>query len=101
MKYKLTEAKIARFWERVDRASGPDACWIWQGARVASGHGMTDIGPAHRIAYTIAKGEITEGLVIMHLCHNPPCCNPSHLQEGTYSENVRAMLARGRKPKSR
>jgi hypothetical protein len=56
---------------------------------------------AHRYAYEIEIGEIPEGLVIDHLCHNPhecppssdcphrKCVNPSHLKAVPNADNVR------------
>jgi HNH endonuclease len=35
-------------------------------------------------------------MVICHECDNPPCCNPKHLWEGTYSENLKDAYDKGR-----
>lgn len=44
---------------------------------------------AHRLVYTLLIGLIPEDKpVIMHLCNNPPCCEPSHLKAGTHAENI-------------
>lgn len=91
----LTE--LERFWAKVDQSGGPDTCWPWTGARVAAGYGAFFIdrgGPrwvhegAHRYAYGVSVGPIPEGLVIDHLCRNPPCCNPSHLEPVTQRVNA-------------
>ena len=39
------------------------------------------------MAYEYYVGSIPAGKVIMHLCDNPPCVNPAHLQIGTKNEN--------------
>jgi hypothetical protein len=44
---------------------------------------------AHRVSYTIAKGEIPNGLVMDHLCRNTSCVNPKHLEPVTPSENLK------------
>lgn len=31
--------------------------------------------------------------IAMHLCNNPPCCNPAHLRNGTQLENVQYAAA--------
>lgn len=43
---------------------------------------------SHRVAYELAKGPIPPGLQLDHLCRNPRCCNPEHLEPVTCRENV-------------
>lgn len=89
-----------RFWVRVKVGSESD-CWEWTGHRHPKGYGAFK-GPngklmkAHRIAYQMTKGNIPDGLLCMHSCDNPPCCNPAHLSVGTDSENMTQMHERGR-----
>ena len=35
---------------------------------------------AHRLMYELLVGPIPSGLHLDHLCRNPPCCNPAHLE---------------------
>lgn len=44
---------------------------------------------AHRIAYELLIGPIAKGLVLDHLCRNPGCVNPDHLDPVTSAENTR------------
>lgn len=70
-----------------------DGCWQWTGARDTAGYGQiwvsgTVVG-AHRVLYELLVGPIPEGLFIDHLCHNPSCVRPAHLQPLTHAENLR------------
>ena len=89
-----------RFWEKVD-VGGPDDCWHWRGASTYHGYGKINLGRnadgydlAHRVSWRFANGDIPEGLQMDHLCRNPSCVNPAHLEAVTAQENIR----RGRAP---
>ena len=88
-------ALAARLWEKVP-ASTADGCWEFQAARTPFGHGMIwfagGMRRAHRIAYELVRGPIPQGLVIDHLCLNPACCNPMHLEVVTAEENTRRAM---------
>lgn len=88
-----------RFWAKV-RMAGPDECWEWTGARKRSGYGSFCSGAkdgngrgvvvgAHRWAYESLRAEIPDGLHIDHLCRNPGCVNPWHMEPVTAAENTR------------
>jgi hypothetical protein len=89
------------FWSRVDRR-GPTECWPWMAGRFPFGHGAFSIGgkprKASRVAWTLTHGAIPAGLLVRHMCHNPPCCNPAHLALGTHADNMRDMTDAGRRP---
>lgn len=88
-----------RFWAKVDRRSLFD-CWPWTGAKEGLGYGVvrraSGVFKAHRRAYELAVGPIPDGLIVRHICDNPPCCNPSHLAIGTHADNVADKVSRGR-----
>lgn len=51
----------------------------------------------HRVAWEAHNAEpVPEGMIVMHTCDNPPCCNPSHLRLGTHADNTADMYAKGR-----
>lgn len=72
-------------------------CWLWQLKRDRHGYGRVRrtgrgealVQLAHRWVYEELVGPIPEGLVIDHLCRNPPCVNPKHLEPVTPGENFR------------
>jgi hypothetical protein len=89
-----------RFWSKVDKSGGPDACWPWIAGKQQQGYGVFSrdgkSANAHRVAFDLANGPIPAGLFVCHTCDNPPCCNPAHLFSGTHSDNMRDKVAKGR-----
>ena len=72
----------------------PDACWLWTGSLRPNGYGQFRLsteknGYAHRAAYELYVGAIPEGMTIDHLCFNPACVNPKHLELVSLGENLR------------
>lgn len=81
-----------RFWAKVVKTDG---CWGWTAATTSDGRGRFNLrNPARtRYAYGIAYewlvGPVPEGLELDHLCRNPNCVNPAHLEPVTHQENLR------------
>lgn len=73
-----------------------NGCWEWAGHRAPTGYGQVNrngvTAYAHRVAYELAVGPIPDGLHLDHLCRNPPCVNPAHLEPVTVGENHRRGL---------
>jgi hypothetical protein len=93
--------------EHVDRfcskLSTPTAngCIEWQAARNQKGYGIFGIGRnklflAHRLAFEWSFANFIPSMFVLHRCDNPACCEPSHLFQGTNSDNVADMMAKGR-----
>lgn len=95
-----SESSIEKFWAKVDRSGGPDACWPWTRSGLPSGYGQAWVDGklrySHRVAFEVTKGPIPLGHFVRHQCDNPPCCNPAHLLNGEPVENVHDMMRRGR-----
>lgn len=77
-----------RFWPKVKVSDG---CWEWIGALNNRGYGKIRYqgraAYAHRVSWEISIGPIPESMVIDHLCLNPQCVRPDHLETVTMLEN--------------
>lgn len=87
---KSTASVDDRFWAKVDKT---ETCWNWTAYRDPLGYG--NFWPAdkrmvlaHRFAFELLVGLIPEGLELDHLCRNPSCCRPDHLEAVTHRENI-------------
>lgn len=69
----------------------PSGCRVWDGA-LAKGYGKILLHGrflgTHRVAYELHRGPIPKGMVIDHLCRNPRCINPDHMEVVTHKENT-------------
>ena len=81
--------------ERFERSLSHETeagCWIRNVAPTPRGYTQIRDGNrkplAHRVAYELYRAEIPEGLVLDHLCRNPACVNPWHLEPVTHRENI-------------
>jgi hypothetical protein len=97
-----TDADTARFWEKVDRSGGPEACWPWTAATARNGYGTirwTDfkMAVASRVSMEL-DGRPPGKAHVLHSCDNPPCVNPAHLRLGDRSDNAHDAYSRGRMP---
>lgn len=62
---------------------------------VSQGNGRTEL--AHRCAWQLTRGPIPAGLLVLHMCDNPPCINPDHLWLGTQFDNMRDCINKDRR----
>lgn len=68
-------------------------CWWWNGAKNKRGYGTAKQDgktvQAHRLTYKLLVENVDDVLVMDHLCRNPSCVNPHHLEPVTHAENIR------------
>lgn len=75
-----------------------NGCLEWQGS--GDRYGVIAVNgkrvKTHRLAWEIKNGEIPEGMMVLHKCDNPPCCNIEHLFIGTQKDNMQDALKKER-----
>jgi len=81
----------SKFWDKVNKT---DDCWLWEGSKDKLGYGRLfwmngskKIQLAHRVSYLLTKGFEPKN-VLDHLCRNPSCVRPDHLEDVTQKENI-------------
>lgn len=86
-----------RFWPKVKFSDG---CWEWMGHKNRLGYGRfnygrvrNDVQLAHRVSLWLFGIETPEGMHTDHLCRNPSCVRPDHLEVVTPKENSKRGLA--------
>ena len=77
-------------------------CWGWSGCAPNPGYGQfrckMKLLRAHHASWLLYRGEIPQGMFVLHTCDNRICSNPDHLFLGTNDDNIRDMLAKERHP---
>lgn len=100
----------ARFWLKVDRFGGPDACWPWLAKINKHGYGMFTARHGLQITAHAVSSMLVDGIgsgvdVFCHSCDTRyavgdasyrKCCNPTHVWRGTNAANMADMAAKGR-----
>lgn len=113
----MTHEQLTRFLAKIrfeERDEDLGECWIWAASKRYGGYGQFNasgrIVVAHRLSYEHFVGPIEHGLELDHLCRQPACVNPRHLQavshktnreRGFFSPQARARIAAvTRRPRS-
>ena len=96
----ISDKDIERFWSKVD-IRNTDGCWNWIASKNKKGYGEFYLKNvphlhAHQISWMIVRGNISNGMCVLHKCDNPSCVNPTHLFLGTNQDNVNDKMTKGR-----
>jgi hypothetical protein len=98
------KTELQRFVEKIRPPKDPVRdCWEWTGKKNSAGYGRLTVNGrrqyAHRYSFDISpSGPLKPGLDIDHLCRNPICANPYHLEQVTHRENNSRGLRGAMKP---
>lgn len=94
----MTKSLHDRFMEKVVKVPLV-GCWLWTASTDSRGYGQINIDKtpqkAHRVAYRLFVTEPGSQLV-RHICDNPTCVNPEHLELGNQSQNMKDAWRRNR-----
>lgn len=100
----IERAKLT-LWEKIKIVGwtrSENGCLEYNGYRNENGYGQfrdmvtNKLVRVHRIAYRELIGDIKDDEVVMHICDNPACSEPTHLQKGTQEENIKDMWSKNR-----
>lgn len=75
-------------------------CWLWIGSLNKGGYGQINVAKqminTHRISWELHRGQVPDGLYVLHTCDVRSCVNPDHLFLGTHVENMIDMKKKKR-----
>jgi DNA-binding CsgD family transcriptional regulator len=92
-----------RFWDKVDKTSSENGCWLWMAGCNKDGYGRFSLNNkmylAHRLTLAQHLGRpLLQDMCSTHQCPGGPnrkCCNPSHLKEATHADNEQDKIRDG------
>lgn len=82
----FTISEIATFFSRVNKTP---TCWLWTSYGNEGGYGIFRKFIAHRVSYSLYKGQPPIDMDVDHLCKNRLYVNPDHLEAVTHQENIK------------
>lgn len=89
--YRTASENFAARYEIAD-----DGCWNWIGGTNGKDYGVFNwrgkTSPAHRWGWRLFVGPVPDDWHVDHLCRNPRCVNPDHLEPVPAAENQRRRI---------
>lgn len=90
--------------ERIVRRLVPEpntGCLLWEGPQADNGYGVVWFEGrrqrVHCVVFQCVKGRRKRrDRQLLHKCDTRQCAEPTHLREGTQSQNMRDMVSKGR-----
>ena len=97
---KWTKKDKERFFKKVRKLEGPNACHIWTGAVSNDGYGgfyfEGKTYKAHRLIFMVTHGiELDPNTLVRHLCGTKRCIRVEHLADGTHQDNMNDQVRNG------
>lgn len=96
--------EAANLWRLAAQIATRGDCWLASGRAAGrdgrytyfTPEGGSDAAPwlAHRVMWDLLAGGHKQGLELDHLCGNPSCVSPAHLQPTRHAENLRRRKQR-------
>lgn len=92
-KYELAAATPTALVRLISKVQYVGDCWVWTAGCSTSGYPIVTMNKqqvyAHRLSHWIVRGAVPDGWVVDHLCREPRCINPLHLEAVLTRENTR------------
>lgn len=95
-------ARNSPWYSRIEKGK-PNECWLFlkrNGSYWTNYAQCLHNGKIQKVSRLVLeqklKRPIKKGYKACHTCDNPPCCNPTHLFEGTDADNMADRNAKGR-----
>lgn len=91
---EMTLREYQRFMDKV-QIGGDTECWMWTASTKDGKYPYGMFGfrgrtrRAHQLSYEMFVGDRIPGMHLDHLCREPRCVNPDHLEQVTHGENLR------------
>lgn len=88
---------ITDFGNPISWKENSEGCWICSSHKFAYVRFENKPRLIYRLVWELCnEREIPRGMLIMHLCDNRMCINPSHLRLGTQKDNMKDCINKGR-----